>query len=359
MLRNRESTKQGSKIIDIANNSDLDSGHVQPTTCEVCDDVVSTRFAHTHPSRTRNLPHSFYVAAQILCNSVVCRQIASTLIFSSPHLYQSRVEAHRKAKQAQRKEMAKEERRMALLREKMDAQNKAAQSLAKSQLPQLSSTPHLICIPTGLTKLVKLPSERAEKYRARLSGLIDKASEYSNAQEVSDDEENQAREKEIHAEYIFEEDSKLKLISDQLCETCKGGCCAGGEDHGYLQISTLRRFMDDNPTLSPDQVLGIYMEKLAAETAEDSCINQTNRGCGLPRNMRSHTCNSYYCQEIRGFHDEVVDPDYKVTSATDVIAVQRGYIHWDRQCENACHKVTSAFVLQSENITKLDISNLE
>ena len=334
------------------------SSNYQPSTCEVCGEVVKTRLTHT-PLKVRNSRQSFNVASQILCQSAICKRIASKRDSLSPHLYRFRVEAHRKSLQARRERTTTEIRRIKLLKEKIEAQNKAAEILVKSQLPQLSVNPRLISIPTGRTKLVTLPSDRAEKYRERLSELITKASEYSNLEEILDDEENEVREKAIRVESMFEKDFNLKLISDQLCGMCKGGCCAAGSDHAYLSVSTVRRFMDDNPTLSPTQVLDAYMEELADETVEDSCINQTSRGCGLPRKMRSNTCNSYYCDPIQRFHEEVSDPESELTSDCDAIAVQRNYVHWDRECENACHNVTSVSVLQSDNITELDISTLE
>ena len=335
----------------LASDSNLASRGVRQTTCEVCGDVVRTPFAHR--------PHSLNAASQIICNSVICKQIASKRDSASPQFYQRRVDSHRKLKQSQREQTAREFRRTELLRQKLRVQNEAAHSLAETQLPQLSAKPRLINIPTGRSKLSKLSSDRIKKYRERLLGLITKASEYSNLDEVSDRQQNEVREKAIRVDRMLEKDSKLKVVSDQLCTICKGGCCASGDDHAYLSVSTVRRFMDNNPTLSPKQVLVTYLEKLSPYTMGDSCINQTRRGCGLPRQMRSDNCNFYYCREIHEFHEAVVDPNSELTSDRDVIAIQRDYVHWDRECENACRDVTSASVLQSENVTELDISNLQ
>jgi hypothetical protein len=84
-------------------------------------------------------------------------------------------------------------------------------------------------------------------------------------------------------------------LAGQLCAACGGGCCNAGGDTAFLTVTTIRRFMAANPRLRPRDVLASYLDRLQQRTQRGSCVSQTESGCGLPRDMRSDTCNNWYC----------------------------------------------------------------
>ncbi len=89
----------------------------------------------------------------------------------------------------------------------------------------------------------------------------------------------------------------------KACAICKGGCCCMGGDHAFLKPETLFKYMDQHPQKSPDQVLDVYMDRLPQKSFMDSCVNHTESGCSLPRDMRSHICNAYLCDGLTTIRD--------------------------------------------------------
>ena len=88
------------------------------------------------------------------------------------------------------------------------------------------------------------------------------------------------------------------------CSACRGYCCRRGGNHAYLHGDTLERFMRAHPTLSQRQVWKAYIDRLPGESVEDSCIYHGARGCGLPEEMRSTTCNSYFCAGLQNWQEQ-------------------------------------------------------
>jgi hypothetical protein len=43
----------------------------------------------------------------------------------------------------------------------------------------------------------------------------------------------------------------------------------------------------------------MYGAAIPDDTVEQSCIFHGARGCALPRELRSHTCNDYFCRPVR------------------------------------------------------------
>ncbi len=85
------------------------------------------------------------------------------------------------------------------------------------------------------------------------------------------------------------------------CTNCRGVCCANGNDHAYLTPETLQRVKRDNPGLSDDQIVDQYLSHVGPRSNAGSCIFHQSTGCGLPRSMRSDTCNTFFCSPLRDF----------------------------------------------------------
>ncbi len=61
---------------------------------------------------------------------------------------------------------------------------------------------------------------------------------------------------------------------------------------------TIFRYMSGHPDQKPRHVLAAYMEYVAEKSYEGSCVYHTEKGCSLPRNMRSNTCNNFLCDSL-------------------------------------------------------------
>jgi hypothetical protein len=85
---------------------------------------------------------------------------------------------------------------------------------------------------------------------------------------------------------------------EAVCTGCRGSCCRSGGDHAYLNEETIARYIATHPGATPPQILQAYLERLPAETILDSCVFHSATGCGLPRELRSETCNRHLCGKL-------------------------------------------------------------
>ena len=83
------------------------------------------------------------------------------------------------------------------------------------------------------------------------------------------------------------------------CSTCKGHCCAlGASNNAFLSAESITQFRRHNPDMDAEQVLDAYVDRLAGETPEGSCVFHGARGCTLDRTQRSDICNRHYCRPM-------------------------------------------------------------
>ncbi len=87
-------------------------------------------------------------------------------------------------------------------------------------------------------------------------------------------------------------------LSAAACTACRGSCCRSGGDHAYLTEETVARVLQGRPELGPAQLREDYLRRLPDRTVLNSCIFHGATGCGLPREMRSTTCNLHLCGKL-------------------------------------------------------------
>jgi hypothetical protein len=92
--------------------------------------------------------------------------------------------------------------------------------------------------------------------------------------------------------------SGRETLSAGVCAACRGSCCRSGGDHAYLTEETILRSLQAHPERTLAQIMDSYLECLPAETVQNSCIYHSGTGCGLPRALRSSTCNRYLCGKL-------------------------------------------------------------
>ena len=83
------------------------------------------------------------------------------------------------------------------------------------------------------------------------------------------------------------------------CATCRGFCCRSGGDSAYVDASTVRRVRSQRPDLSPGELVALYVDAVPERSVERSCIFHGEQGCALARELRSRTCNSYFCRPMQ------------------------------------------------------------
>ncbi len=92
-----------------------------------------------------------------------------------------------------------------------------------------------------------------------------------------------------------EPDGFICQVARKACSMCKGFCCKGGGDHGYLDERTMARVRRARDELDARAVLRLYIDRVPAVGYEGSCVFHGTEGCTLDRSLRSDVCNSYFC----------------------------------------------------------------
>jgi len=90
--------------------------------------------------------------------------------------------------------------------------------------------------------------------------------------------------------------AKRDRLTAAVCAECRGFCCGGGNTRAYLRVDTLRKLIERRPDLHLEQLPEVYTECLPERSYSGSCVFHSERGCALPREMRSDTCNDYFCK---------------------------------------------------------------
>ena len=310
--------------------------------CEVCDVKVLTIEAIKKTER-----------GYVICPSLQCQRIMEQKNSVNLEFFKRQVENRKRVVQNRIESEAIEHQRVASLQSNEEVENNRVRQILAKQKPDLPEHTHLLNLPSGHSRLIPLTDDRLSKYRAHLWKNIVEASELSSASELTDYLELKERKKCLETERRLENNSAVRSVSEKLCGICKGGCCVLGKDHAFNTVSTMRRYMDANPSLTNEEVLAAYMEKVETETVEKACINQTRNGCGLPREMRSDTCNGFFCSEIKSYHRLDSDPDRNVKQ---LIAVQRAHNLWDRWAADANHEVVGVQLVDAREAISVDLT---
>jgi hypothetical protein len=91
------------------------------------------------------------------------------------------------------------------------------------------------------------------------------------------------------------------------CRLCRGACCRTGADHAYLNIRQIREFIAAHPEFSAEEVVEAHLSHVPEMSIENSCIFHGERGCTLPREMRSDMCNRWICRGLKEIRETLED----------------------------------------------------
>jgi hypothetical protein len=107
------------------------------------------------------------------------------------------------------------------------------------------------------------------------------------------------------------------VVVRAACGLCKGACCSHGDDHGYIDDRALTGVRLENPQLSVEAILKLYLERIPTTAYRDSCIFHGKCGCTLDRSMRSDVCNTYFCNGLMDYITSNAAPEPTVVIAGD------------------------------------------
>lgn len=114
-------------------------------------------------------------------------------------------------------------------------------------------------------------------------------------------------------------------VADAACTTCQGSCCrAGGPSWGFVGKEEVCRFRIANPEATAEDFLQYYLDHLADESVEGSCIFHAAKGCVLDREDRATLCNTFLC---RGVNTMLAERSREGDAQTVVIAAEHGVAH--------------------------------
>jgi hypothetical protein len=269
----------------------------------------------------------------VVCESAECRLLLSRRAELSPDAFRFLVATRGQQRRDLRKFFEVERQRRAERTARYALEHEAIRQSVGLDGEPLASRYPLLVLPSGPPTLAPLPEQRRQRYRAHLDSII--------AEAVEADDSEPALEPSA--------DESPVPLGAQLCTVCRGGCCPAGGERAYLTAATIRRVMRLRPELRPEQIADEYLAHLVDRTFDGSCVNHTVTGCGLPRQMRSDTCNDYYCEPVREWQVRCASGE----QALGAFVIQRRQNHWNRDRLNVPNDVVGVSVVTEAGIRPL------
>ena len=100
-------------------------------------------------------------------------------------------------------------------------------------------------------------------------------------------------------------EQRFARLTASACGLCGGRCCNLGGDEAFLNVDKFREVLRSRPESRPVEIVKEYMDQIPGETFKNSCIFHGIKGCGLSRQQRSITCNTYQCSSLRDLRDGI------------------------------------------------------
>lgn len=255
----------------------------------------------------------------VVCESPDCRVIMSRRAHVGPHAFRFLIERCR-SQRRDRERLVERNAREALENESIRAAVYRQERLPASEYP-------LVVLPAASHRLEEPSPDRRQRYQEHLASII------AEAVAGNDDDAAPAQATVIPGDPV--------PLAEQFCAQCRGGCCSMGRERAYLNAGTIRRLMRLRPELSPDQISAEYLDHVSERTVAGSCINHTSTGCGLPREMRSDTCNAFYCKELRTWQARFASGE----SPLGALVIHRGQDNWSQERTDVAHDVVGVSIV--------------
>lgn len=232
------------------------------------------------------MPHVAAGAAE-LCGNIVC----------SRRYERKLADAHSRVKFLRRETRRQEVNELTI-----------SQASQVQSSPLATTLPTVVALPYLAQNIRTLSRERKDKFRATVLALAQVASainkELQNTSgSVAERDELDADKAHDTADSQSDKVQRFDRLNGIACGTCGGKCCTPGGDHAFLNTSLLCRVLDERPGVSPEAITEDYMQLIPEATYVNSCVYHGILGCGLPREMRSITCNSYCCSSLQSLRN--------------------------------------------------------
>ena len=271
---------------------------------------------------------SLAAGADAVCESVHCRMLMTRRANISPDAFRFLIEVRRRQRREQSRRAEAERLRLAERSAREALEHESIRDAVNREERLHASSYPLLVLPSGPEGLEQLSQQRRQRYREHLDAII------AEAVSGGADDAATSRDKSIA-------DDPAAPLAAQLCTLCRGGCCSIGGDKAFLTAATIRRFMRLHPELQPDRVSDEYLDRLGVRTIGGSCINHTDTGCSLPREMRSDTCNDYFCRAMRGWQARCESGE----RPHGAFVIQRRADNWNKERSDVANDVVGISVV--------------
>jgi len=282
----------------------------------------------------------------VVCQSFDCKKIFQEKDMTPTLYYESQVN-YQKQRYRERKELEEKKKKYVAERLHLEAEeNKKIKSLVLEEyVNSEEQTIHIVALPKGLSNLIPLSEKRINAYLQHIIVTARDAFQYISEPEANPiNEHSDIREKLDNLNKTLAENPTLHKVSDKLCAQCKGGCCTSGRDNAYLSPITMVRVIENNPTMTEEEIVSLYASYISTDSIAGACINQTGTGCALPNELRSDTCNSYYCPSLLTYQKEAKPMDSEM-----ILSIQRNRTCWKEPTTSEQDAITNVSLLTSDS----------
>ena len=184
-----------------------------------------------------------------------------------------------------------------------------ARKLPSRLRKELKQTPPIVALlPANTYQLTDLAEERKLEFLDHVRMIYD------------DVENNNPTAHKVNSDQLYPalQEDEAQLLGN-ACATCMGYCCKHGKTHAFVDYPSLKHLLASQPTeLSEPALLDLYSHYFHKQSYHDSCVFQGNKGCTLPRELRSFTCNNFLCDQLINYRYETMKSDSTLTFAAAV-----------------------------------------
>lgn len=321
--------------------------------CTVCKEPIS--IVH---NIQQNLP---------TCHAFECQQTVSKQDSMNPFAFKHHLEfqsglirerLHERNEIIRLKEEAKnkrdEDEHTQELQYWQQALKQLSQTLLQNPLPTRFPEENYLmaAVASGRTALTTLTPDRIEHYREHVMACAQSALEFI------EQEPTLALKQDMKQEAHDENTDKIII---GLCTLCGGGCCSEGGEKAYITKDTIVRYITTQESVQGSEqpkielnalaITNAYLDKLSSRTHDKSCINHTSTGCCLPTEMRSDTCNNFFCPAIKTLKE--------TPEKEGVVAISRKLSHWQKEYEAGENPIIATALITPTETTLIAITEIE
>ncbi len=258
-------------------------GHAAGPACAVCGRALGTRYRPP-------------VDSNDICNAIECRQLWQQRDTLPAFIFEQKIRHYGVILENRARWQRERNAARAQARKRRAIARTSGEAAALQSCPDYAQ--HRDLIPTvqldsPVASLSNLPRRRITAYQQHLYKVISEA--------FADGHRERNTRAPAPTSTQTEANPGGESLTGRLCAVCEGRCCQHGGNRAYISAETIRNIRRARPGIRPQAVFNHYMDALANRTVARSCINHTVSGCGLSRDLRSDTCNEFFCDALKDF----------------------------------------------------------